>query len=113
MSDRMIRAALAMVASFGVLLVLFGTTGALAQTVNICDRTPQVRDQILQALGLSAGNCNAVNSEGLAGITTLDIGRARLTTLQVGDFAGLTGLQILSLQQNQCAGSPTFRTFFR
>ena len=37
-----------------------------AQTVNICDRTPQVRDEILLAIG--ANDCAAVTAEQLAGI---------------------------------------------
>ena len=42
-----------------------------AQTVNICDRTPQVRDQILQML--EADDCAAVDSQEMTYIHSLGI----------------------------------------
>ena len=69
-----------------------------AQTVDICDRTPQVRDAIMQAL--EADDCAAV---GLAGIYSLDLSGSELTALRAGDFAGLTSLQQLYLFHNQLA----------
>ena len=73
-----------------------------AQTVNICDRTPQVRDQILQALG--ANDCAAVDSQSLSGLTRLPL--PGLTGLKAGDFDGLPGLQYLVLAGNQLASLP-------
>ena len=73
-----------------------------AQTVNICDRTPQVRDQILQALG--ANDCAAVDSQSLSGLTRLPL--PGLTGLKAGDFDGLPGLQQLVLAGNQLASLP-------
>ena len=117
MNDRILRAALAMVASFGVLLALFGAVGALAQTVNICDRTPQVRDEIMLAIG--ASDCATVTAAQLAGVTELCFGhrpwgrgcrsaysRGDLLALKSGDFAGLTGLESLLLMQNQLTALP-------
>ena len=75
-----------------------------AQTVNICDRTAQVRDAILSAL--AADDCAAVDSEGLAGVRTLGLESKDLTTLQAGDFAGLTSLEFLQLQFNRLAELP-------
>ena len=81
---------------------------AQAQTVNICDRTPQVRDAILEAL--EANNCAAVDSEALASMQELDLSRLLslnalennpLTALPDGVFDGLTGLQRLWLSENQ------------
>ena len=69
------------------------------QTVNICGRTPQVRDAIMR--NLEADDCAAVESERLARIDELDIvgfSSPRITALQAGDFAGLTGLQHLILE---------------
>ena len=60
-----------------------------AQTVDICDRTPQVRDARLEAV--DTDDCAAVDSEGLAGVVTLWLGEKGLTELQAGDFDGLTG----------------------
>ena len=64
-----------------------------AQTVDICDRTQQVRDAIMDKV--NAGNCAAVDSEGLAGVKTLDLRSKRLTALRAEDFDGLTSLRTL------------------
>ena len=63
-----------------------------AQAVSICDRTPQVRDAIMQRLGWA--DCAAVDSEALAGLENLGIDQ--LPILQAGDFNGLTSLQQLT-----------------
>ncbi len=75
-----------------------------AQTVDICDRTAQVRDAILEAL--DADDCAAVESDGLASVENLNLNEKQLTALQAGDFDGLTGLQSLSLQRNQLTTLP-------
>ncbi len=76
-----------------------------AQTVNICDRTPQVRDAIMAAAG--AEDCAAVDSESLAGVTLLSgISWQGLTSLRADDFDGLTSLQALWLNGNQLAALP-------
>ena len=62
--------------------------------MNICDRTPAVRDEIVRQS--SAGECTSVGD--LASITgLLFIGENLLASLQRGDFAGLTGLTSLNL----------------
>ena len=58
-----------------------------AQTVDICDRTPQVRDAILQAVG--GGDCAAVEAD----IVSLPLYDEELTTLRTGGFDGLTSLE--------------------
>ena len=75
-----------------------------AQTVNICDRTPQVRDAIMQAV--EANDCAAVDSATMANIEKLDLNSKGLTALAPGDFAGLTSLQWLSLIYNRLAALP-------
>ena len=80
--------------------------------MNICDRTPQVRDAILSKVGTD--DCAAVDSERLASVKTLFLhgdsivhfDGKRLTALQVGDFEGLNGLQILDLTRNLLATLP-------
>ena len=67
-----------------------------AQTVDICDRTQQVRDAIMDKV--NAGNCAAVDSEGLAGAKTLDLRSKRLTALRAEDFDGLTSLHTLDFR---------------
>ena len=77
---------------------------AQAQTVDICDRTAQVRDAILEAL--EADDCAAVDSDGMASIESLTLNGTQLTALQAGDFDGLTGLQDLRLNNNQLTALP-------
>ena len=88
-----------------------------AQTVNICDRTPQVRDEIL--LELEADDCAAVTAEQLAGIEGLcfnardpfphcrsSYDRDRIAALKPGDFDGLASLERLDLINNQLRALP-------
>ena len=76
---------------------------ALGQA-NICDRTPQVRDEILWEL--KADDCAAVDSEALASVQRLLIEQTQLTTLQADDFDGLTRVWRLSLVGNQLTTLP-------
>ena len=76
-----------------------------AQTVNICDRMPQVRDAILRVIGASS-DCAAVESERLASLSALGLDRTQITTLQAGDFDGLISLQGLFLFYNQLTALP-------
>ena len=88
-----------------------------AQTVNICDRTPQVRDEILLASG--ASDCAAVTAEQLAAIRELCLlgsherypcrtsyARDPIGLLKSGDFDGLTSLQHLGLHNNRLTALP-------
>ena len=76
-----------------------------AQSVDICDRTPQVRDALLEAV--DADDCAAVDSARLAGVETLDISAKQVTALRTGDFDGLSSLRQLRLDGNhQLAALP-------
>ena len=85
------------------LMVLAGALlPAKAQTANICDRTPEVRDEILYKV--SSSDCAAVN---LASVTeTLDLSESGLTSLKAGDFDGLDSLGFLKLSNNQLKTLP-------
>ena len=74
------------------------------QTVDICDRTPQVRDAILGRL--EPDDCAAVGSERLASVETLNLRAKQLTALQAGDFDNLTSLERLWLHDNQLTTLP-------
>ena len=70
---------------------------AKAQDVAVCDRTSQVRDAIVSAVA-GVSDCADVTAADLAAITELEIIEdSSLTSLQAGDFGGLTGLTILDL----------------
>ena len=86
--------------------------------VNICDRTPRVRDEILGVL--SASDCATVTPAQLASVTGLCFGMGssspcylnyfsdndKIRMLKSGDFDGLTGLQELFLHGNDLTALP-------
>ena len=71
----------------------------VAPSTNICLRTTEVRDAILDAI-TPRPDCTAVPVTALAGITELDLSAQGITSLQSGDFAGLGSLANLFLQGN-------------
>ena len=88
-----------------------------SQTVNICDRTPQVRDEIMLAIG--ADDCAAVTARQLAGVGDLcfsskhlpricrsSYSRNPLIALKAGDFDGLYVLTSLDLSHNRLTTLP-------
>ena len=87
-----------------VLLLAFASFGTLAQTVDICDRTPQVREAILEAVGTD--DCAAVNSATLERVDTFSLASKGLTALQAGDFKYLWGLRRLRLNDNELTTLP-------
>lgn len=73
-------------------------------TINICDRTRQVRDGILSALSLMG--CAAVPADRLTDIETLLLDDKSIAALKLGDFDNLTGLEELHLYDNQLRALP-------
>ena len=69
-------------------------------TAGICGRTEEVRDALLELIpGVS--DCAAVTDADLAAITgPLDLSGQNITALAAGDFAGLTALEVLYLNNN-------------
>ncbi len=65
---------------------------------NVCNRTAQVRDEIMDEAGVSA--CGDVTADHLAAITRLSLIDESISTLKAGDFAGLTSLEELYLSDN-------------
>ena len=83
---------------------VFGTvTATLVE--GICGRTPEVRDAIVAALGPDA-SCMNVTPAQLAGIASLSLNGAGLTSLEADDFAGLGGLTLLDLEANRLTALP-------
>ena len=69
----------------------------------ISDRTPQVREAILAAAGVTSAA--DVTETHLAAITELELNSVGLTGLKDGDFNGLTSLTKLEIERNQSLGS--------
>ena len=73
--------------------------------VPLSDRTPQVRDAIVDAVpGIS--DYRNVTEAHLAAITRLLLGFQNITALKPGDFSGLTALTSLNLPWNQLSSLP-------
>ena len=80
------------------------TAGPVTPMLGICDRTQKIQDAILGEIS-GVDNCAAVTDANLAAITTLgafglSTSNQGITSLQKGDFAGLTALTVLNLGQN-------------
>ncbi len=72
---------------------------------DVCVRTAQVRDTIMAAIsGVDA--CADVTEAHLSGIMDLNLRDANISSLQRGDFDGLTALESLDLLGNQLSGLP-------
>ena len=65
----------------------------------VCDRTPQVRDEIVRRAPVST--CSDVTDAHLAAITKLAFFKKGISALQAGDFSGLTALTWIGLEYNE------------
>ena len=75
---------------------------AQAPTPSVCDRTSQVKVVIVSEVS-GVSNCANITTTHLAEITELyfeNVANTAIHSLQSGDFAGLTGLELLSLHNN-------------
>ena len=70
----------------------------------VCDRTPEVRDRLMQIAGVS--NCEAVTAAHLAGVTELNLRQSHVGSLLTHDFRGLVNLEYLSLAYCSLANLP-------
>ena len=97
--------ALLAVTMTGVLALAFPEPArAQAPSPSVCDRTPQVRDKLVDLSPVS--QCSQVTSGHLAGMTRLELEDAGITSLKSGDFAGLTSLMSLNLARNSLTDLP-------
>ena len=71
---------------------------------SVCARTPQVRNAIVALVAVS--HCADVTDVHLAGIGILNLPWRDIVTLQEGDFAGLTNLSQILLNNNSLAALP-------
>ena len=71
---------------------------------DVCNRTPQVRDAIVAFVSVT--DCADLTPADLAAIHAINISSSNISSLQAGDFAGLTGLQWLHLNGNSLSSLP-------
>ena len=71
----------------------------MPRAAGVCDRTTQVRDGLIAAAGVS--DCSLVTDAKLSSITYLDLNNKGITSLKAGDFAGLSRLRWLYLENNE------------
>ncbi len=86
------------------------TAGPVTPMLGICDRTQKIQDAILGEIS-GVDNCAAVTDANLAAITSLgafglSTSNQGITSLQKGDFAGLTALTVLDLSLNRLSSLP-------
>ena len=81
------------------------TDAATPMGYPVCDRTEEVKDTIVAAV-TDVAACDDVTADDLAAIEILDFNGAEITTLQAGDFAGLTAMHQLILSNNDLTGLP-------
>ena len=91
------------------LFITAGGSGTLVVDVvdilPICDRTPQIRDEIVQRAGKSA--CDMVTVDDLIQINQIEADGEGITSLQPRDFSGLDNLQGLNLLGNSLTVLPS------
>ena len=80
-------------------------TATVTIVEGICGRTAVVRDAIVALLGPDVA-CADVTASQLAGIGSLSLADAELSSLQADDFDGLTGLTTLDLRANMLSTLP-------
>ena len=88
-----------------VAIALMPATPADAYDIDICDRTPQVRDAIMKETNLlrfflGMADCSAFDSANLRDIADLDISGSGIKELKKGDFSDLQNLSHLNLSNN-------------
>ena len=73
--------------------------------VPVADRTPQVRDAIVDAVPNVAAAADVTEAQ-VAAITSLNLRNKGITSLKTGDFSGMVSLSALNLYRNQLRSVP-------
>ena len=76
---------------------------AQAVWLSVCDRTPQVREELVRKVGKA---CGEMTPQDLAQVQPLWLHNKGITKLKAGDFQGLTRLWNLKLDGNQLTALP-------
>ncbi|MXZ35840.1 MAG: leucine-rich repeat protein [Acidobacteria bacterium] len=76
-----------------------------AVPADVCDRTPQVRDELVEVIP-EVSDCADITTAHLTGVGRLSFWGAGITTLRENDFSGLSSLEFLSLNSNSIRSLP-------
>ena len=79
-------------------------------TVNICGRTPEVRDALLESIG-GGVTCSTVTDAQLADVNRLEVDGYSRTSIAPSDFAGLARLSTLQIGNSEQLASVPARAF--
>ena len=80
------------------------TISSLNHPAGLCSRTRQVRDELMEVIGIS--ECAQVTLGHLTEVTRLDLSGSGLTGLRADDFSGLVALESLLLNNNSLGTLP-------
>ena len=78
--------------------------GSVSGFVEVCARTPQVRDGIMEAA--EKASCADVTQADVAAIDVLILENKAISSLLAGDFSGLSNLRWLRLENNNLSTLP-------
>ena len=70
----------------------------------VCDRTPQVRDKLVQLVGKP--RCDLVSAHDLARLDAFYLSDAGVSALKTGDFHGLHNIDVLEMYRNNLTELP-------
>ena len=79
-------------------------------TVNICNRTPEVRDALLESIA-GGVTCSTVTDAQLADVNRLEVDGYSSASIAPSDFAGLTRLSTLQIGNSEQLASVPARAF--
>ncbi len=75
----------------------FETNWDESEILAVCDRTPQVRDALVEHLGK---DCENIGAEDLAQVVKLDLSNTGLSSLKSRDFSGMISLRDVNVSSN-------------
>ena len=90
---------------FTINVIDVNDTIIVSGVVPVANRTPAVRDAIVNAVP-NVNNAANVTAAHLAAITSLNLRNTGITALKTGDFSGMTALTSLNLFNNQLSSLP-------
>ena len=93
-----------------LMAVMLWSFSAYGQFISVCDRTPQIRDAIMEKVAEIDSSIECQDDDLLqiilSEIKTLNLIYVGITSLKLGDFSGLSSLEILFIKRNKTSLPP-------